>query len=173
MTSELLHHILDRLHPRPQRLIVHQTLDTRAKVSFTRAWAKARFEAQQESILRLHPDHPDFGRGHLLNYNLLWTQDPERPTMWHLEVLHTFNPELSPREALLFASATGTSLEVPFTYAIFLRTRNRMLGHERKGGTVVPALRPAVASVLFLTENGRNSIKAWDIGAGITTEEGI
>lgn len=174
MSSELLHHCIGRLSetPRPRRLVIHHPLSTSTKISFTRQWAKARFEVQQESIIRLHPDHPDYGLGHLLHYELQWTETLTDPELWNLCICHTTEPGLSPRELILYATTT-TTLEVPFNVVIFTSTKNRMLGMDnfRKGGSVFPALRPAVANVLWETRGGHNYVRAWNMAEDITTED--
>jgi hypothetical protein len=172
MSSDLLNYCLEQLLKRPRRLVIHQPLDSSTKISFTRGFAKARFEDQQLSIVRVHPDHPDYGKGTLLNYNLEWSEDHEDPAMWRLEITYSLDLSLSPREAILWASTNTHPIEVPFTKTIFNRTKDRMMGREsgRRGGRVLPALRPAIAGTFWETRGGHNYIKAWNMAEDVTTE---
>ena len=173
MSTDLLNYCLGKLTERPRRLVVHQPLDNSSKIGLTRAFAKARFEDQQLSILQLHPDHPDYGHGILLHYNLHWSEDPEDPDMWRLEITHSSDLSLSPREAILWASTSTQPVEVPFTKVVFNRTKDRMIGRDRdrKGGSVLPALRPAIANTLWETRGTHNYIKAWNMVEDVTAED--
>lgn len=173
MSFELLHHCIERLTKRPHRLVIHQPLTNSEKVSFIRYWAKSRFELQQESIIHLHPDHPDYAKGHLHSYALEWTEDTKDPNLWRLKIARTTNPGLSPRELILWASATKASLEVPFSSQLFKKTKARMLGKDskRNGGSILHTLRPAVANVLYSNRGGQGYIRAWNMTTDITTED--
>lgn len=174
MNNDLLNHCLERLQEHPKRLTIHQPLDSRAKTSLTRYWAKSRFEVQQQSIIHLQPDSPLYGVGYLHHYELEWSEDAKDPSLWRLQITYKADPTLSPRELILLVAAGVKKLvETPFNRQLFDRTKIRMLGKdpERSGGAVLPALRPRVANVLFHNQNGKNYIRAWDMTIDITTED--
>jgi hypothetical protein len=178
MSKELLHYCVEQLTKRPRRLVVHQPLSSPTKTKFIRQWAKARFDEQQRSIITYHPDHPDYGLGDLLYYNLHWEEQSTTPdqnptsSLWHLCIVHTASPELSPRELILYAAVSGAPIKVPFNNAIFASTKNRMMGTNstHKTGSLLPKLRPMVANVLWETRGTHNYIRAWNMATDITVE---
>ena len=168
MSSELLHHCIERLQERPRVLTIHQPLDLRAQTSITRLWSKTRFTQQQQSIIQLHPDHPDYGRGSLWPYDLEWTEGLDAKLK--LRIIHNPNHSPSPREAILLASVSEQPVPFPTSRSVFNATKSRMLGRNRKSSAVLPALRPAVANVQFSTEAGKSWATAWNMQEVVTAE---
>lgn len=160
MSTELLNYCLEQLHSRPRALNISQPLDLAARNSFARFWAKARFEAQQQSILLSPPDHPYYGRGYLWPYELRWRERDDDTSLLRIEF--NLNAVATPRELILLAAVSESF--VPFNDAAglalsitaFKGAKTRMLGREgkRTSGAVAPRLRPLVANVQYTCQGG-------------------
>ena len=170
MIAEMVNYCIAQLRHRPKRLVVHKLLNYSQYNTFNRLWAKYTFETQQQAIVRLHPDHPDYGRGYLWNYVLIWSNPQE--DKWSLRIEYSDIPEPSARALILWASTTPEHIPFPFSKEIFTATKARMLDKERgrPKGAILPSLRPAVATVQFDIEDGRNCIYAWDISESMSLE---
>ncbi len=168
MSTELLNYCVKQLRSRPQALNISQPLDKSTCTTFVRAWARTRFEHQQLSILKLSPDHPDYGRGYLWPYELQWTEQPG--SNWLLRIQKNLRNPAAPRELILLASVSETN--IPFLDVlgaslprhVFRAAKSRMLGGEIKRnngpGVIAPGLRPAVASVQYSCQKGIAYISA-------------
>ena len=161
MSTELLHYCLDQLLAHPRVLRVRVPLDNTARKAFSRAWAHARFETQQQSILLLSPDDPLFGRGYLWPYALQWTE-ADIPPGNLLRIEYNLNLVPAPRELILLASVIESPISVSFSRTTFNATKNRMLGRETKrvASAVAPSLRPGVAAVQYACQGGPATIAA-------------
>lgn len=159
MSTDLLNYCLEQLASRPRALNIRTPLDHTARNSFIRFWSKARFEVQQQSILTLLPYDPAFGRGYLWPYELRWSEAPEG---FLLRIEFNLNVEPSPRELILFASVSESTIPFPAARHVFNATKHRMLGKENKraAGAIAPALRPAVAAVQYSCQAGVAAIAA-------------
>lgn len=165
MSTELLHYCLTKLRQQPKALNIMQPLTSSARRTFANSWSRARFEEQQQSILRLPPDHPDYGRSYLWPYELHWEYgssafggESETQTL-RIEC----NPSIiaPPRELILLASVS--TVPIPFTDAkgnphfqhVFRAAKSRMLGGEtkRQGSAVFPALKAGVANVQYVCQS--------------------
>ena len=153
MSRELILHVVERLHRNPPELRIHLPISVSQKTSFTKLWARERFITQQNSIIKLHPDHPDYGLGHLYYYKLVWGPHPAQPNLLSLRIVRQAEgTHCSPRELILFASVATSYVPFPYSFPVFKATKTRMLGREtsRQSGAVYPHLRPGVANVQCL-----------------------
>jgi hypothetical protein len=153
MSRELLLHCIERLQRNPPELVIHLPISDPGKHGFERLWSRERFLAQQNSIIQLAPDHPDYGLGHLYYYKLVWGTHPEYPDQRQLRIQRqTGGTHCSPRELILFASIAEKPVPFPYPQRVYKAAKSRVLGREsaRQSGAVYPALRPGVANVQFL-----------------------
>lgn len=158
MSAELLDYCLGQLRSSPRALNINQPLTTPARNQFIKVWSATRFEEQQQSILKLGPDHPEYGRSFLWPYELMWTE--QATGVWMLRIQYNLRTSASPRELILLASVS--ELPIPFTdgsdtsYSnhLFRAAKSRMLGGEgrRAAKAIAPSLRPAVISVQYLCQ---------------------
>lgn len=129
--QELLDYCCTQLLLRPRELVVHQPLPRRISVSTHRGFSRLRFLEQQKSILSTRPDHPQFGRGYLLDYELHWTPHPSIKDHWSLRIVCAPHRLLSPREAILLASVSENKIPFAGTDSVFRVTKARMLDRDR------------------------------------------
>lgn len=169
MSTELINYCITKLQKSSRALTIHQPLDSRTRTVIKRYWSKAKFEAQQESIIRLDSSDPLYGRGFLWPYKLEWSETLD--SLWNLRIIHAAD-QPSPRELILLASVSEEAHHWPFSRTIFRTTKTRMLGKERnrRAGSVLPALRPAVANVLLTTNQTSSFIKTWDMTSEVTED---
>ena len=150
MSSELLNYCITKLiDEAPPALNIKQAISRRERNGLIRQWSTVRFKQQQDSILKLPPDHPDYGLGPLWPYRFQWTQHPDSPEHFLLRISRTDRVPASARELILFSSVTVSPVPFPYPEDVFRATKARMLGREssRKSGAVYPSLRAGVANV--------------------------
>ena len=157
MSRDLLLHCMERLQHNPPALQIHLPLAQSQRRALERLWSRERFITQMNSIVLLGPDHPDYGLGHLYYYKLIWSPHP------HHEGLHALRIErrpdgthCSPRELIIFSSVARGLVPFPYTNSVFNAAKCRLLGREssRMSGAAYPNLRPAIANVQLLCQDG-------------------
>lgn len=177
MSPELLQYCIDQLRYKPRALNITQLLDTSSRNYFIKAWAQARFENQQHSILTKPPDHQGYGRGTLWEYELKWTE--HNTSTWLLRIERNLLIRPAPRELILLASVS--ELPIPFEEPdgspiprhVFRAAKSRMLGGENKrmAGVIAPSLRAAVANVQYTCQTTGTYISAVNFPNVVTVEK--
>jgi hypothetical protein len=166
MRSDLLNAVLAHLAAGPAEATIEAALQPHDVAWLTRAWARARFAAQQNSILHGHPDDPDYGRGNLWYYALRLTTVPDGQ---QLSFVRVAEHDPSVRELILLASVN----EVPIRYEDLLGNelcsrefyivRQRMLGEAKGRQGIALPLRPAVRLVQLINYEGRQCLRVLDV----------